>query len=365
MSELEKYAQQIVNTIPSPLLLLNGGARVRVANAAYYRDFGGTPETTIGHPMWELQGGQWDVAELRTLVNEILPEQTTIEGYDLRYEAAGRETRWLRLGARELESGGTERLVLLTIQDVTLEQDADAVLNRRLAELVESNEALSHFAGMTAHDLREPLRKVRSFGELLLRSAGPKLDATEREHLSRMLAATERLAQLIDASLALARVSTGAVRPRRVSLGALVDDVLADMDAVVRDAQATVEVEPLPVADVDPALLRAVFQNLFANALKFRHPDVAPRVRVTARETDDRIAVRITDNGIGFEPADAERIFEPFLRLHARDAYDGSGIGLAVCRRVLERHKGSITALGVPGSGATFVLTLPKDRPHD
>ena len=358
MPLLEKYASTIVNTVRDSLLLLDAGAAVRFANAAYYRTFDAAPDQTVGRSIFELGSGQWDAPEVRLLLDRVAGHPAAFESVDVTRSFDRIGARCMRISAQELDRS-EGRTVLLVIQDVTLERTAELELNRRLSELAVSNEALSHFAGITAHDLREPLRKVRSYGELLTETAGSKLDDAERAQLARMLAASERLQQLIDASLTLARLAAGALRRQPTSLQGLVGDVIADLDVLVRESGATFDIGRLPRLEIDAALMRAVFQNLFVNAMKFRRPATPPRIRVDACEEPGAARITVQDNGIGFPPEDAARIFQPFLRLHPRATYDGVGIGLAVCRRVLERHEGTITAQGSPGAGATFVLTIP------
>jgi signal transduction histidine kinase len=203
-----------------------------------------------------------------------------------------------------------------------------------------------------------------------------QLDDRAADYLRRMVAAAERMGTLIENLLSYSRASSRGMELSDVALDAVAEDVLADLDQIVAGTQARVEIGSLPRIEADPVQMRQLFQNLVANALKYRAPDTSPRVTIDAEYLDhrDRVVVpgpaaslariRVTDNGIGFEPEYAERIFELFQRLHGRDQYDGTGIGLGMCRRIVTRHGGTITAEGLPGDGATFIVTLPLTQEH-
>ncbi len=235
---------------------------------------------------------------------------------------------------------------------------ANEALEQRAAELTRSNEELERFASIASHDLQEPLRKVQTFAEQLKRGESERLSDTGRDRLERMGRAAHRMQALIDDLLAFSRISTQ-VRPTvEVRLTAVAREVVADLDAVIFETGATVEVDRLPTVAADPLQMRQLLQNLMSNALKFRREGVAPVVHVSGR-VDERMAeITVTDNGIGFEQRYARRIFRVFERLHGQGEYVGTGIGLALCRRIAERHGGAITADGVPGEGATFTVTL-------
>ncbi len=228
--------------------------------------------------------------------------------------------------------------------------------------LERSNVELERFAYVASHDLQEPLRTIRGFGERLAARCGERLDPTEREYLDRMLAATERMQEQIRDLLALSRISTSEAPPERVELGEVLERVRADLAGHLEAEQAELEVRPAPAVLGNEPQLRRLFANLIGNALKFRSPGRAPRVEVSAEPAPGepgRLLVTVRDNGIGFEPAMAEAVFRPFKRLHRREQYPGTGIGLAIAKAVVERHGGKIEAEGRPGEGATFRFTLP------
>lgn len=233
----------------------------------------------------------------------------------------------------------------------------------RTRELERSNRELQDFAYVASHDLQEPLRKVMAFGDRLQQKYAAQLDSTATDYIERMQQAAGRMQRLINDLLALSRVTTGGHAFEVVDLAQTIADVVDDLDAAVLESGGTVIVEALPPAMGDPSQIHQLFQNLIANALKFRRPGIPPKVHVRVctepAEPPSFVCIEVADNGIGIAPQYAERIFQPFQRLHGRDVYAGSGMGLAICRRIVERHGGRVTVTGVPNIGATFRVTLP------
>jgi signal transduction histidine kinase len=264
--------------------------------------------------------------------------------------------------------GGSRRTTVLRLQSERAElasRVAERTRELSLAneQLTRSNRELESFASVASHDLQEPLRKILAFGDRLRTQTAGALDPAAADSLTRMLNAATRMQTLINDLLAFARVGSRAQEFVRVKLDAILTDVLVDLESRISDAGGTVHFEPLPEVEADPLQMRQLFQNVISNALKFRRPGVAPAVRIRSQQDDGRAIIEIADNGIGFEEQYAERIFGIFQRLHGRGAYEGTGIGLAICRRIVERHHGSISASGRLGEGATFRITLPMEQP--
>ncbi len=271
--------------------------------------------------------------------------------------------------------GRISGLVCLSI-DVTERQEAEEKLRIFAAQLQNSNDQLQEFASVVSHDLQEPLRKVMAFGDRLKTKCNDALSDQGREYLERMQDATRRMQTLIRDLLTLARITSQGQPFQRVDLAKIVREVVSDLEIRIEQTRARVEVGFLPVIDADPAQMRQLFQNLLGNALKFQRPGEPPEVIVSSkivslRENtppgalpgDEACQVVVQDNGIGFEPQFAERIFAIFQRLHTRDKYEGTGIGLSVCRKITDRHGGNIVAKSSDGEGAAFIVTLPlKER---
>jgi signal transduction histidine kinase len=239
---------------------------------------------------------------------------------------------------------------------------ANQALDRRARELSASNEQLERFASIASHDLQEPLRKMQTFAERLTRNEAERLSEGGRDYLQRMSDAARRMQALIDGLLAFSRTTTMTRPTEEVELTQIAREVVADLDAVINEAGGTVEVAPLPTVPADPLRIRQLLQNLISNGLKFHRKGVPPVVRIEGRVRGDTAEITVSDNGIGFEPRHSERIFRMFERLHGRDAYAGTGIGLPLCRRIAERHGGTISADSTPDFGSTFTVMLPLHR---
>ncbi len=227
------------------------------------------------------------------------------------------------------------------------------------AELGRSNEELERFASIASHDLQEPLRKVRMFSERITHHDGPQLSERSRDYLGRMSSAAERMQDLIDGLLQYSRVTMQTTPTSDVDLDRVAHEVVGDLEIAIRDAGARIEIGALPHVPADALQMRQLLQNLIANALKFRRPDAPSVVRVEGRVLDETVEITVSDNGIGIEQRYAERVFNVFERLHPRTAYPGTGMGLALCRRIAERHHGSIAVDSTPGEGSTFTVSLP------
>ena len=199
------------------------------------------------------------------------------------------------------------------------------------------------------------------FGDLLLERAA-NLEMNERNYLDRMRNAAGRMRDMIEGLLQISRVATQGKPFVRVGLAHVMKEVISDFEDQIANSGGRVEVGRLPAVTGDPLQLRQLMQNLIGNALKYHSPGESPEVRIYANPLPDKVQIFVEDKGIGFDPADADRIFEPFQRLVGRNEYEGSGIGLAICRRIVERHGGEIAAVSEPGLGTTFIVTLP-DQP--
>ncbi|MFO0590049.1 MAG: ATP-binding protein [Polyangiaceae bacterium] len=226
---------------------------------------------------------------------------------------------------------------------------------------------LEELLALTAHELHEPLRKIASYGEMLRAHAGASLDAESLDYVTRMERAAERMRATLNCVLSFARVPRG-LPFVTIDLGEAATSAVEKLKDAIDAARADVRVtHPLPATSGDPFQMQQLFEQLLDNAIKFRREGVPLVVRVEpiALPTGER-AVRVVDNGVGFDDQYAERIFRPFERLHGRGKYPGAGLGLAICRKIAERHGGTLTARGAPGEGAELTLTLPpaRERPR-
>jgi signal transduction histidine kinase len=237
-------------------------------------------------------------------------------------------------------------------------------------ELKRSNRELEDFAFVASHDLQEPLRKIQTFSDRLQSLCGDTLGDKGADYLSRMQSAAQRMSQLISDLLAFSRISTRGKPFEELDLNALINDCLEDLSVKIEEQDAQINVAHMPIMQADPTQMRQLFSNLLLNALKFSLPSVTSKVDITLRQCsqpehinlpdlDQWYEITISDNGIGFEQEHADKIFVPFQRLHSTKEYKGTGIGLSICRRIVERHNGEISAVGQLNKGATFKIVLP------
>lgn len=267
--------------------------------------------------------------------------------------------------------GSTITGTILVTRDLTRQRQAEEA--RRVAEmqireytiqLERSNRELERFASVASHDLQEPLRKIQAFSDRLRQKYEELLPEPGRDYVNRMQEAAKRMQDLINDLLMFSRLTTKEQRPAPVNLNKILTAVLSDLEVRIEENEAKVEAGPLPMIEADPVHMRQLFQNLISNAIKFRRTDVAPVVTITAEEWPKQgrpttLHMRVSDNGIGIESKYHERIFGIFERLHSRGKYEGTGVGLAVCRKICEQHGGAIRVESEASTGSTFVVELP------
>ena len=348
--------KSIIATIREPLLVLDRNLRVKIANRSFYETFQVTPSVTEGRLFYELGNGEWDNPALRTHLEEILPNESLFENFEVTGEFPLVGRRVMSLNGRKLwREDNPTGLILLTIEDITTRKRIEE-------ELLRSHEDSQRFAAVAAHDLRAPLRSSMIFLELLERKTAAKLETDEHKLLSSARASLHRLHVLMGDILAYSEVGGGEATAI-VPLQAPMEIALANLKNEIDETGARVHSGELPSVKGERSILTLVFQNLLGNALKYRS-DTAPIIRIEAKRENEQWIVSIADNGQGFDQKYAEMIFLPFKRLHGPDI-PGSGIGLATCKRIVERLGGRMWAESAPGQGATFFFTLAVSEPCD
>jgi len=298
-------------------------------------------------------------------------EECGIHFPDLPGESAEGDVFWTKAGqpipiesaSSPLDPADKSAGAVITFRDITNRKRDELALRRYAQELKRSNSELQEFAYAASHDLQEPLRKIQAFGERLNNKCYDALDDTGRHYLERMVDAATRMRRLIDDLLSYSRVNSKTTSFLPVELSTVIADVLSDLEPRITAENATIRVGEMPAIEADPGQMHQLFLNLVANSLKFRRPGVQPSISIEGSvevgENGAMARIAVADNGVGFEPRHAERIFGMFERLHGRDEFDGTGVGLATCRKIAERHAGELTAWGEPDSGAVFTLLLP------
>ena len=297
----------------------------------------------------------------------------------------GGEKRWLLTSKLPLRNPDGKTIGLVGIgRDITQRKEAEdalrsseSKLRQFTTQLERSNRELQDFAYVASHDLQEPLRKIVVFGERLREQSAEKFDAESRDFLERMQRAASRMQTLINDLLTFSRVTTKARPFVQVDLAEVAREVVNDLEGRIEQVKGRVEVGTLPILEAESLQMRQLLQNLIGNALKFRRPEAPPVVKVEAQiitgppaEGDAGVAKKfcqlmVSDNGIGFDEKYLDRIFTVFQRLHTRNEYEGTGMGLAIARKIALFHHGDITAKSKPGEGATFIVTVPVTHPKE
>lgn len=345
----------------SPLLMgvveLAGNDLLHVSqNAATARLFGTTPEAMDHQLASELGVPGVLRREWLRRVREAAAAHTPVR-FEFRHVDAG-ERRWFSATVSPVDSPHRTRpRFAYVVEDVTERRHAEQLLAAQKAELARSNQELERFAYVASHDLQEPLRTMGGYAQLLAERYRGRMAQEADDFIGFIVDASDRMRELIRGLLAYSRLS--AERPKLEALDpeALVREVLADLRATAEERSATITVGSLPPVIGSAGQLRQLFQNLITNAIKFTGAR-APEIRISAERSGETVTFSVVDRGIGIDPLEADRIFDIFQRLHGRAEFPGTGIGLAICRRVVEQHGGRIWVESTPGEGATFKFTL-------
>lgn len=263
----------------------------------------------------------------------------------------------LEIGLNPVISSG-EKYVVASLVDITERKSSESTLQEKLLELQRSNEDLEQFAYVCSHDLQEPLRVISNYTQLLAKRYQDHLDEDADEFVDFIVDATKRMQELINDLLLYSRVQTKGQAFRTTDCNETVKIAMSNLSLAIEESGATVTADHLPVVQADGSQMLQLFQNLISNAIKFRG-EAAPKIHIAARRENNFWIFSISDNGLGIDMKYAERIFIIFQRLHNRETYSGSGIGLAICKKIAERHGGKIWIESEPGQGTTFYFTIP------
>ncbi len=362
LDRISRLSQLILGWAGEGIFGLDLQGRFTFANPAAGVMLGYEPHELVGQPALALihrqQSGEAGQEGERSLLT------AAYEDGDVYH--VSEETFWRRNGESFLAEYTTTPLredgqivgAVVVFKDVTERKLAEENLRATLEELARSNRELEQFAYIASHDLQEPLRMVRGYLDLLARRYGEQLDGDAQVFLGHASAGAERMKRLIDDLLQYSRVSTRGREPQPTAVDQAVDEALQNLEAAVAESGAQITRDRLPTVMADHTQLVQLYQNLISNAIKFRGPQ-PPRIHLGAERDGQMWRLSVADNGIGIAPEQSERIFAIFQRLHGPDEYPGTGIGLAICRRIVERHGGRIWVESTEGHGATFLFTLP------
>jgi two-component system, LuxR family, sensor kinase FixL len=374
LAEAQAQKRAILESSLDPIVTINHKGIITEFNKAAEQTFGHPREKVIGTKPSEvlfppaMSAGQQDRIDRYLDVGEGSLLGRRVEVTAVRANGEPFDAEMAMTISRQ------EGVPVLTffVRDISRRKKAEQEQARYAAELERSNRELEQFAYLASHDLQEPLRKIRMFGDRLQMLGAEKFDEAAGECVTRMQSAAERMQSLIDGLLSLSRVTTQGQSFVPVDLAQIAREVVSDLETQIERQNGRVEIGHLPTIQADPLQMRQLLQNLIANGLKFHRVEEPPRVKIEGKfvqgrskrdshrgAAEEQCRILVEDNGIGFEEKYQSRIFDVFQRLHPRDVFEGTGIGLAICRKIAERHGGQITARSTPGHGSTFEIFLP------
>ncbi|MDR3718704.1 MAG: CheR family methyltransferase, partial [Bryobacteraceae bacterium] len=346
------FAEAIVETVREPLVILNQNLQVIQANKSFYETFRAEKADTEGRLIYDLGNKQWDIPKLRELLESILPTHSTFRDFEVTHEFEHVGRKVMLLNASEIFNPNAQaRTILLAIEDATDRKQAEAALQTTNAEL-------QNFAYALTHDLQEPLRMVVNFTELLGQEYSGKLGKEADQYISYSVEGALRIEALLKALLAYWELTERQHDSlTSVDCGPVLAEALLNLQVAIQQSGAIITSDKLPTVAAEKVLVLQLFQNLISNSIKYKSAET-PRIHVWAEKVDEGWLFAVKDNGIGIDPKDTERVFGMFKRLHGSNI-PGSGIGLAICKKVVERQGGRIWVESEVGRGSTFKFTLP------
>jgi PAS domain S-box-containing protein len=332
--------------------------------------FGFSAEEMVGHPIWDFMAAE-DREKTRAGLLQRIADDKPLIPLEREYKRRDGSSVIMEIHQKRIRDLAGRATGLRTfLLDITERKRAQMTLLEQADKLARSNAELEQFAYVASHDLQEPLRKIQAFGDRLKSKYETGLGPEGLDYLSRMQNAAARMQVLIQDLLSLSRVTSNSKPFTPVDLGDVARTVVSDLEMRIQDAGGQVDIGALPVIFGDRGQMAQLFQNLIGNGIKFRKPGEKPVVKITSEihalaNGASGWQITVEDNGIGFDEKYRDRIFQIFQRLHGRSEYEGTGIGLAICRKIVDRHSGAITAHSTPGAGAKFVILLPQPAQGD
>ncbi|MBC7904488.1 MAG: PAS domain-containing protein [Gemmatimonadaceae bacterium] len=391
-----RYSDSIVSTLREPLVILNHRLAVRSANRAFYNKFKLQEDNTLNVPFLDLSEKSWDSPALKTMLEKLLRDKTSIEDFEIRKEFPGLGERVMLLNAtRIVKTNGEGQSILIAIEDVTLRKKADAelhhfsgeleklvaertlALNDSISDLRYSNKNLEQFAYIASHDLQEPLRKINTYSLMLQDGFASDLPESAKSLVTKITSSSQRMSTLIKDVLNFSKILHGEDAYQETDLKAIVARVVDDCELLIMEKKAVIKFGSLPKIEAIPLQINQLFYNLVSNSLKFAKKDTDPRIDISCKKLthaelkkfkhlDQELVyydILFKDNGIGFDQQYADQIFLIFQRLHSSAQYSGTGIGLALCKSIVINHHGEITGSSTSNKGACFRIILPVKQP--
>ena len=366
IQDAREYAENIVETVREPLVVLNSDLKILTANNSFYETFKVTPKETIGNFIYDVGNRQWDIPKLRVLIEEILPNDTVFNDYEVEHDFPGIGHKIILLNARQIfrENIGSH-IILLAMEDITERKSAETEINRLNTEMGQlviklkgANKEMESFSYSVSHDLRAPLRSIDGFSLALLEEYGDKLDGVGKDYLRRVQTATKKMSQLIEDILKLSRITGIELTLEKVGLSAIAVSVADELQTADPERKVEFVIKKGVATKGDPRLLKVVLDNLLGNAWKFTGGHAEARIEFGASDVAGKTVFFVRDNGAGFDAKYSDKLFATFQRLHSEQEFPGTGVGLALVQHIIHRHGGTVWAEGAVEQGATFYFTL-------
>jgi PAS domain S-box-containing protein len=365
LRDSERHFQSWFEDAPVACHEVDRDGVILCVNQAECELFGFRQEEMLGRPIWEFMAAE-DREKTRVgLLRRIADEQPLVP-LEREYKRRDGSSVVMEIHQKRIRDAAGKPIGLRTfLLDITQRKRAETTLLEQADKLSRSNAELEQFAYVASHDLQEPLRKIQAFGDRLKTKYEAGLGPEGMDYLTRMQNAAARMQILIQDLLSLSRVTSNPKPFASVDLGDVIRTVVSDLEMRINDAAGRVDIGTLPVIFGDRGQMAQLFQNLIGNGLKFRKPGESPVVKIESEmqalaSGAPGWQITVQDNGIGFDEKYRDRIFQIFQRLHGRSEYEGTGIGLAICRKIVDRHGGVITAHSSPGAGAKFIILMPQ-----
>jgi len=366
------YAEAIIENIREPLIIINKELRVKSANASFYNHFSTNEEAIEGRVIFDTIIGVGTLADLRHQIELSLSKGIKLDNVEVKIVMNNGNEMTMIMNVRPISDNKLgEPLALLAFEDITDLLRTNKVLEFTNHDLEDKNKQLASFTAVASHDLQEPLRKISIFSGMIIKNKNNILSEESTGHLNRILVSAGRMQHLIDDLLMYSKVtSVNQGDFVETDLSQLINDACDEIDDMILNKKGIVTVGEIPALKTIPALIRQVFINLISNSLKYSKENESPIITITASAggppagfltaaKTNFINISVIDNGIGFPETVGERLFDPFFRLHTKEEYEGTGIGLALCKKIMDLHSGFITCIGESGKGSEFNLYFP------
>jgi two-component system, chemotaxis family, CheB/CheR fusion protein len=369
---LRNYSEAVIRTIREPLIIIDREFTVKNANPAFYKYFATTEKDTEGHSFFKIGNCQWDIPEFRKLVQNMLDNPEPISDFHVETACPGIGKKVVMVNARHILNARPEGMILIALEDITEVVKANDLLNSKNEELKMHNEQLQAFSSSASHDLQEPLRKIHMFCTKVLED-DKNLSKESRFAVDRILNSIVNMQGLITDLIGFSKASIVDRKDyKNTSLTLVLKKTLADLRDIIAERDAKIIIGPLPDLIIVPHQIQQLFTNLIINSIKYTKEGITPEIRIEAANPSDEeidliggnhdvdyVKIMVSDNGIGFNQKYANRIFDPFYRLHSKDAYRGSGLGLTLSKKIVMNHKGFITVDSTENKGTVFSLYFP------